>query len=49
VAPQPIPMPYEPPAEIKALIDAVLGGFNRKDAVLYNSAFGADAVTSTTN
>lgn len=37
-------MPYEPPAEIKALIDAVLDGFNRKDSVLYNSAFGGDAV-----
>jgi predicted GNAT family acetyltransferase len=25
-------MPNEPPAEIKALIDTVLGGFNRKDS-----------------
>ena len=44
MAAQPIPTTYEPPAEIRALIDAVLGGFNSKDAVLYNSAFGADAV-----
>jgi hypothetical protein len=34
VAAQPITMPKEPPAEIKALIDTVLGGFNNKDSVL---------------
>lgn len=37
-------MPSEPPAEIKALLDTVLAGFNRKDAVLYNSAFSGDVV-----
>ena len=44
MAAQPISMPNEPPAEIKALIDRVLGGFNTKDSRLYNSAFGGDAV-----
>lgn len=44
MAAQPIPMPNEPPAEIKAVIDTVLGGFNNKDSVLYNSAFSRDAV-----
>ena len=44
MAAQPIAMPNEPPAEIKALIDTVLGGFNSKDCALYNSAFGEDAV-----
>ena len=44
MAVQPIPTPTEPPAEIKALIDKALDGFNRKDSALYNSAFGADAV-----
>jgi ketosteroid isomerase-like protein len=44
MAAQPIPMPNEPPAEIKAVIDKVLGGFNNKDSVLYNSAFSRDAV-----
>jgi ketosteroid isomerase-like protein len=44
VAAQPISMPSEPPAEIKVLIDRVLGGFNTKDATLYNSAFGGDVV-----
>lgn len=37
-------MPYEPPAEIKALIDKVLDGFNRKDSALHNSGFSGDAV-----
>lgn len=44
MAAQPISMPNEPPAEIKALIHTVLGGFNSKDSVLYNSAFSGDAV-----
>lgn len=44
MAAQPISRPNEPPPEIKALIDTVLGGFNRKDSVLYNSAFGGDVV-----
>ena len=44
MAAQPISMPNALLAEIKALIDAVLGGFNRKDSVLYNSAFGENAV-----
>jgi hypothetical protein len=33
-----------PPDEIKAVIDKALGGFNRKDSALYNSAFGGDVV-----
>lgn len=41
---QPISLPNEAPAEIKSLIDAVLGGFNTKDSTLYNSAFSEDAV-----
>ena len=44
VAAQPIPMPRELPAEIKAVIEKVLSGFNNKDCALYNSAFGGDAV-----
>ena len=44
MAAQPISMPNEPPNEIKAVINTVLGGFNNKDAVLYNSAFSVDAV-----
>lgn len=44
MAAQPIPMPTELPAEIKAVIDTVLGGFNNKDSVLYNSAFSGDAI-----
>lgn len=44
MAARPMSMPNEPPAEIKALIDTVLGGFNSKNSVLYNSAFGGDAV-----
>ena len=44
MATQPISVPNEPPAEIKALIDTVLRGFNGKDSALYNSAFGEDAV-----
>lgn len=41
---QPIAIPNEPPTKIKALIDAVLAGFNKKDSVLYNSAFSGDAI-----
>ena len=37
-------MPKEPPAEIKAAIDTLLDGFNKKDAGLYSRAFTADAV-----
>jgi len=37
-------MPEGPPAEITALIDAVLSGFNSKNAALYTSAFGDDVV-----
>lgn len=44
MAAQPTPMPNEPPAEIKAVIDTVLDGFNNKDSVLYNSAFSRDAI-----
>lgn len=41
---QPTSMPNEAPAEINALIDTVLGGFNNMDSALYNSAFGQEAV-----
>ena len=44
MAVQPICTLNAPPVEIKALIDKALGGFNRKDSSLYNSAFAADAV-----
>lgn len=44
MAAQPISMPTELPAEIKAVIDNLVGGFNNKDSALYNSAFGEDAV-----
>jgi hypothetical protein len=44
MATQPISTPTEPPADIKALIDKALDGFNRKNSALYNSAFGADVV-----
>ena len=44
MAAQPIAMPDQLPAEIKALIDTVLGGFNSKDSALYTSAFAGDAV-----
>ena len=37
-------MPNEPPAEIKAVIDTALGGFNDKDSPRYNSAFGGEVV-----
>src|SRR5215831_17583652 len=37
-------MPEGPPAEIMALIDAVLSGFNSKNATLYKSAFGDNVV-----
>jgi ketosteroid isomerase-like protein len=37
-------MPNEPPAEIKAVIDTALGGFNDKDSARYNSAFGGEVV-----
>jgi hypothetical protein len=44
MAAQPISTPTEPPPEIKSLIDKALGGFNRKNSALYNSAFVPDAV-----
>jgi ketosteroid isomerase-like protein len=44
VAAQPVSLTNEPPAEIKALIETVLGGFNGKDSALYNSAFSEDVV-----
>jgi len=44
MAAQPISTPTEAPAEIQALIDNALGGFNRKNSAQYNSAFGADVV-----
>ena len=44
MATQPISMSNEPPAEIKAIIDTVIGSFNWKDSALYNSAFAEDAV-----
>jgi hypothetical protein len=39
-----ISTPTEAPAEIKALIDKALDGFNRRNSAQYNSAFGADIV-----
>ena len=44
MAAQPISRPNEPPTEIKAVIDTVLSGFNKKDSALYNNAFSRDAV-----
>ena len=44
MARQPISMPNELPAEIKAPIGMVLGGFDSKDSALHNSAFGEDVV-----
>src|SRR6516165_984505 len=44
MAAQPIPIPNEPPAEIKAVIDKALDGFNSKDSALYTNAFSGDAV-----
>ena len=38
MAAQPIPIPNEPPAEIKAVIDKALDGFNSKDSALYTNA-----------
>lgn len=46
MAAEPVSTPNEAPAEIKSLIDTVLGGFNNKDSALYNSAFGQDAVVT---
>src|SRR5215472_15792014 len=37
-------MPSELPAEIKAVIDKALDGFNSKNAAIYESAFGGDVV-----
>jgi hypothetical protein len=37
-------MPNEAPAEIKAVIDKALDGFNSKDSAMYNSAFCGDVV-----
>lgn len=37
-------MPNEPLAEIKAVIDTALTGFNKKNAARYSGAFTADAV-----
>ena len=37
-------MKNEVPAEIKALIDTALGGFNERNATRYNSAFGGEVV-----
>lgn len=44
MAAQPVSMPQEFPADIQALIDRVLAGFNNRDSALYNSAFSRDAV-----
>ena len=41
---KPFSVPSKLPAEIKVLIDAVLGGFNAMDSVRYSSAFSGDAV-----
>lgn len=37
-------MTSEAPPEIKALIDTLLGAFNRRDSTLYNSIFSDNAV-----
>jgi len=44
LATQPIFISNKPPAEIQALIDAILGGFNNKNSKMYVSAFSEDAV-----
>jgi len=44
MAAQPVSMPSAAPAEIKILIDKLLGGFNDKDYARYDSAFGDDVV-----
>src|SRR5215470_1313227 len=44
MASQPIPLPSELPSEIKAVVDRLVGGFNKKDHALYNSAFAGDAI-----
>jgi hypothetical protein len=45
---QPVSMPNEPPAEIKALIDKVLSGFNNKDSLRFTPALSAPMLSSST-
>lgn len=44
MAAQPISMPNEPPADIKALIDAHIDGFNSHDNDLFRGVFGDTAI-----
>jgi hypothetical protein len=44
MAAQPVPVPNEPPAEIKALIDAHINGFNTHDNDLFLGVFGDTAI-----
>ena len=44
MATQAVSAQCEPPAEIQALIDTVLSGFNSKNSARYTSAFGTDAI-----
>lgn len=44
MAAQPVPLPSELPAEIKALIDAHINGFNTQDNDLFLGVFGDTAI-----
>ena len=44
MAAQPVSVPNEPPAEIKALIDAHINGFNTHDNDLFLGVFGDTAI-----
>jgi hypothetical protein len=44
MAAQPVPLPNEPPVEIKALIDAHINGFNTHDNDLFLGVFGDTAI-----
>ena len=44
MAAQPVSVPNEPPAEIKALIDAHINGFNTHDKDLFLGVFGDTAI-----
>jgi hypothetical protein len=44
MAAQPVPVPKEPLAEIKALIDAHINGFNTHDSDLYLGVFGDTSI-----
>jgi hypothetical protein len=44
MAAQPVPVPNEPPAEIRALIDAPINGFNTHNSDLFLDVFGDTAI-----